>query len=76
MSEPIRAHGQFWRGPAEAQTYLEAVRANAKGENEGAMSYIVRISDIVTGEEAVYQAQVVALRAQAGTLANVGNVER
>jgi len=63
MGKPIRT-GEFWSGPAEAATYLEAVVQNPKGDDEGAMSYIVRISEIVTGEEAAYRASVEKLRGQ------------
>lgn len=57
MSEPIR-QGEFWRGPAEAATYLEAVTQNPKGEDESTWAYIVRLSELVTGEEAAYQEQM------------------
>lgn len=49
MPEPIR-EGDFWRGPLEADTYLEAVRLNPRREDEGAFSYIARISELVVAD--------------------------
>lgn len=46
MADPIRV-GDFWRGPAEAAIYLEAVRQNPQREDEGPISYIRRIAEIV-----------------------------
>lgn len=49
MPEPIR-DGDFWRGPLEAETYLEAVRQSPRREGEGAFSYIARISELVVAD--------------------------
>jgi hypothetical protein len=46
MPKPIRT-GDFWEGPLEAETYIGAVHLNPRREDEGAMTYIVRISDLV-----------------------------
>lgn len=49
MPEPVR-DCDFWRGPLEADTYLEAVRLNPRREDEGAFSYIARISELVVAD--------------------------
>lgn len=49
MSDPVRTC-EFWRGPLEAATYLEAVRLNPRREDEGAFSYIARLSAIVAAD--------------------------
>ena len=67
MSDPIRS-GDFWSGPLEAETYLEAVRQNPQREGEGNLSYIARLSDVVTGEAALYEARIDELRSQAKAL--------
>jgi hypothetical protein len=49
MPEPIR-DGDFWKGPLEAETYLSAVHLNPQRAGEGNFAYIVRISELVSGE--------------------------
>lgn len=65
MSEPIRT-GDFWAGPLEAATYLEAVRLNSKREDEGAWSYCARISGIVTADPGAVEAAALERQQQSG----------
>lgn len=49
MPEPVRTC-DFWRGPLEASTYLEAVRLNPRLDGEGSFTYIARISELVVAD--------------------------
>lgn len=47
---PLVVWGPFWDTPMEQATYEAAVHANPRRPEEGAWSYIARISALVTGE--------------------------
>lgn len=46
---PVISHSQFWSDEAERLTYEHALQSNPKREDEGVMSYIMRIAAVVEG---------------------------